>query len=121
MTRFVLGATTVQFNVDPVRPGGATPQLRQPSGRDGSGALYVYSKSSQQRTRHRLRFNRLDEATRTALLAFIRTNTLGVKNCFAWTDHAEVSRSVRFERPTLRIEPLGPGRYKTEIILLEDV
>jgi len=120
MTRFVLGATTVQFNCDPIRPGGERPQLFQQTGRSGGGDLYVYGKSSLQRTDHRLRFPRVDETTRAALLNFIRNGAQGGKNSFTWIDHTEVSRRVKFAAPRLKFVDVGPGQYVIDIVVQED-
>ena len=120
MSRFVLGATTLQFNCDPLRPGGERARLHQPTGRNGDGDLYVYAKSSLQRSHHRLRFMRLDEATRTALLDFLRNTAQGARNAFTWRDHLGASRTVKFVSSKLQIVQVGPGQYSTDIILRED-
>ena len=119
MTRFVSGATTLQFNCDPVRPGGEKPQLQQ-AARDAAGELYVYSKSSLQRRLHRLHFARIDAATRAALLGFMRDTAQGTKYSFTWTDHLDVARTVRFATGKLRITPVGPTHYAVDISLQED-
>jgi hypothetical protein len=121
MTRFVLGGTTVQFNADPIRPSGEKAQLHQQTGRDGSGALYIYTKSNIDRRRHCLQFTHISAAVRTDLLSFLRNNALGVKETFTWIDQDEVARSVRIEKPTLNLDPIGPDRYAGVIVLIEDL
>lgn len=121
MTRFVLSATTLQFNCDPLRPGGERPQLFQQTGRDSSGDLYIYSKSRLQRSVHRLHFARIDLATKIALLSFFSTTAQGVKNSFTWIDFAEVARTVRFAETKLQIVPGRPGQYAVKLTLTEDL
>lgn len=120
MTRFVLGATTLQFNCDPIRPGGERPQLFQQTGRSGAGELYVYSKSSLKRSTHRLRLPRIDADTRAALLVFFSSTAQGTKNSFTWIDHQDIARLVKFSNSKLKIVPAGPSHYTVDITLTED-
>lgn len=123
MTRFTYGATTVQFARDPARPGGIAPRLPQQRERDSDGAVYVYAKTAEGRTAHRLRFdghNAVDDATLAALKSFLRTTVLGVRRSFTWTDHLGTERTVRFQSPRLNWRPVGPDRNAVEILLEEE-
>ena len=124
MTRFVSGATTVQFNRDPVRPGGLQAQARQLREFDSSGASRVYTKGATKLITHRLLFsghNAIDGATLAALRSFLQTTVLGVRKTFTWVDQLDVSRSVRFVSPKLASREIGPDRHAIEILLEEDI
>jgi len=120
MTRFVLGTSSLIFNCDPTRAGGESPKLFQASGRAGDGALYVYSKSSLQRTTHRLHLPRINTETRAALLVFFKDQAQGTKNTFYWFDHQDIARQVRFSDPRLKIVAVGAEHYAVDISLTED-
>jgi len=124
MTRFVSGATTVQFNRDPARPGGMQPQARQIREFDSAGSCRVYTKGGGKLVIHRLRFagyNAIDGATLTALHSFLQATVLGVRKPFTWVDHLDVSRTVRFAAPRLNHREIGPGRHEIEILLEEEI
>lgn len=120
MTTFALGATTLAIAALPLKPGGMSSRLFQPGGRYSNGALVVYLKSVHLRSRHRLAFNRVDDATLAALWSFHRSTAQGMRYKFAWTDPAGAVRTVRFAAGGLTSQPLGPNRHEVEIILEED-
>ncbi|TLM66000.1 MAG: hypothetical protein FDZ69_07405 [Deltaproteobacteria bacterium] len=121
MTRFVKGLVTLQFNQDPQRPAASAVSLHQVLEIDSAGAVYVYGKSSLQRGRYRLTFNRITDEVLADLLAFVETTVAGVRHTFTWYDHADVARTVRLTSPTVEHSNIGPNRHQVEIELTEDV
>jgi|GEM_PF-3109379 len=124
MTRFVSGAVTVQFNHDPVRPGGMQTQARQIREFDSAGESRVYTKGSTKLTTHRLLFaghNAIDDDSLGALRDFLKNTVLGIRKTFTWIDHQEVSRTVRFASPRIASQPIAPNRIEVEILLEEEI
>lgn len=121
MTRFVSGATTVQFNQDPQRPANTELVLRQLRGFDSSGDLYVQNRSSLQRGRYRLVFNRASDAVVSDLLSFVQNTVVGIRHSFTWYDHADTARTVRLAEPSIEHRIIGPNRNQVEIELTEDL
>lgn len=116
MTRFIFEDTTLQFDCDPIRPGGKRTDNRQLRETDSAGAAVVYGKGDAIAV-HRLIFPRLSTATLADLYAFIASTVLGVRYPFTWIDHAEVSRTVRLTSGRLRSQPVGPNQHRVEIEL----
>jgi len=120
MTRFVYGATTLQFNCDPVRSGGNDDTTRlQPMGRYSDGRVVVYDKSDKQSGTHVLPFVRLSSAVMTGLLDFLET-VQGVRYSFVWTDHLGRNRTVRFKASNIDYAEVGPDRFAATVTVIED-
>lgn len=124
MTRFVLGAVTVQFNRDPARPGGLAAAKRQVRERDSSGASRVCTKGTKQINTWRLAFtgySAIDDSTLYALRLFLLNTTQGVRNPFTWIDAAGVSRTVRFAQAQINSKPIAGNRNEVTILLEEEI
>lgn len=114
MTRFIFGATTVQFNCDPIRPARSLRDLRQLREVDSAGASVVYGKGDGVIT-YTLTFPRVTDAVLSSLRAFVELTVAGVRRSFIWVDHAEVSRTARLTSPRLQHTALGPNQHRVEI------
>ena len=120
MTRFVSGATTLQFNQDPVRPYRRGMQLHQVRGKDSDGADYIYTKSTLKRATFRISFPGLTDTVLASLRSFVETTVDGVRNSFVWYDYADTARTVRLAKPRIEHTNTGPDRNRVEIELIED-
>lgn len=116
MTRFILNATTLQFDCDPIRPAAKRRDNRQLRETDSDGAPVVYGKGDPC-TVYVLTFPRLSTVVLAAIYSFVGFEAKGVRNPFTWIDHAGVSRSARLTTSRLRSTPAGPNQHRVEIEL----
>lgn len=119
VTAFVHSSGAVHFLSPPLRPGPVNTALRQPSGRDTTGGLYVYTKSTNKTLTHTLEFI-VDRTTLDQLIAFHCSGVMGKKLAFAWYDQQSQPHSVHFAAGKLPWQRLGPNRYKVTTQLRED-
>jgi len=118
MTRFVLGATTLQFNCDPVHPASRRVTVRQQREFSTEGEVVVYEKGAAVAL-HGLDFPRLTAAVADALRDFVERTCRGTRNTFTWYDHADTARTVRLSSSSLPLAPVGGGAFRVSISLEE--
>lgn len=120
MTRFVFGATTLQFNQDPIRGSEVTATVVQATGMDSAGNHYAYTKSQLRKVTRELVFSRLTDTVVSSLRTFFSATVDGGRLTFTWYDHADTARTVRFAGQ-IGFEPSGPGRKRVTMTIIEDV
>lgn len=119
MTRFVSGATTLQFNQDPLRGDDKAAAIVQVRGLDSNGADYAYRRRKHRLIDWRLTFPGLTNTVIANLRSFVSGTIDGSRLTFTWYDHADTARTVRLGPDELVVEPAGPGRSRVTISLFE--
>ncbi len=121
MNRFVLRTNVVQFVSVRERSGGETIELFQPKGVDSDGNEYVYDKSLLCRSTHDVALPNETTASLAAIKAFLIGPAGGCRYKFTWEDEEDVGHTVRYAAGSFRSTPIGPGRFRVELQLIEEI
>ena len=109
----------VQFPNPPLRGNPDEQKLRQSTGFDSDGNIYVYHRNAVKQRDVKLIFAQIGEIALDALLVFVQSRN-GDKLPFNWYDHLAAVHVVRFTTGGVKFTETTFGRYRVEIQITEE-
>lgn len=110
----------VQFQQNPARGNADGHSLRQVTGTDSNGDLYVYNRNRGRVQDYTLTFERCLAGTIDDLVEFIQARN-GDKQAFTWYDHEGTAHTVKFAIGRVDYFETNPGKFRAEFKLTKDL